>query len=137
MNDEEVEGIAHGVIRFHKSLKDCGAARRRIEVSKIRGVPIADGYHQHGDPRRAGGRGLPAHRSRRNIQSLLEYLARAGVLTMLVVAQHGLLGQDAREHEIRIDVASGVGEADGLRHALPPIGAEGAARPQPDAHLRA
>lgn len=30
----------------------------------------------------------------RDIQSLLKYLARAGVLTMLIVAQHGLLGQD-------------------------------------------
>jgi circadian clock protein KaiC len=30
----------------------------------------------------------------REIQSLLKYLARAGVLTMLIVAQHGLLGQN-------------------------------------------
>jgi circadian clock protein KaiC len=30
----------------------------------------------------------------RDIQSLLKYLARAGVLTMLIVAQHGLLGQN-------------------------------------------
>lgn len=42
---EEVEGIAHGVIRFDKSLEEYGAVRRRIEVSKMRGVPIADGYH--------------------------------------------------------------------------------------------
>ena len=45
MNGEEVEGIAHGVIRFHKSLEDYGGVRRRIEVSKMRGVPIADGFH--------------------------------------------------------------------------------------------
>jgi circadian clock protein KaiC len=44
-NGEEVEGIAHGVIRFDKSLQDYGSVRRRIEVSKMRGVPIADGYH--------------------------------------------------------------------------------------------
>lgn len=42
---EEVEGIAHGVIRFDKSLEDYGAIRRRVEVSKMRGVPVADGYH--------------------------------------------------------------------------------------------
>lgn len=42
---EEVEGIAHGVIRFDKALEEYGAVRRRIEVSKMRGVPIADGYH--------------------------------------------------------------------------------------------
>lgn len=44
-NGEEVEGIAHGVIRFDKSLEEYGAVRRRVEVSKMRGVPIADGYH--------------------------------------------------------------------------------------------
>lgn len=42
---EEVEGIAHGVIRFDKSLEEYGAVRRRVEVSKMRGVPVADGYH--------------------------------------------------------------------------------------------
>lgn len=45
MNGEEVEGIAHGVIRFDRTLDDYGPVRRRIEVSKMRGVPIADGYH--------------------------------------------------------------------------------------------
>ncbi len=45
LRSEEVEGIAHGVIRLHKSLEDYGGVRRRIEVGKMRGVPIADGYH--------------------------------------------------------------------------------------------
>jgi circadian clock protein KaiC len=44
-NGEEIEGIAHGVIRFDKSLEDYGAVRRRLEVSKMRGVAFADGYH--------------------------------------------------------------------------------------------
>lgn len=42
---DEVEGIVHGVIRFDKSVEDYGTARRRIEVSKMRGVAVADGYH--------------------------------------------------------------------------------------------
>jgi circadian clock protein KaiC len=42
---EEVEGLAHGVIRFDKSLEDYGGVRRRVEVSKMRGVPVADGFH--------------------------------------------------------------------------------------------
>lgn len=44
-NGEEVEGIAHGVIRFDKSLEEYGGIRRRVEVSKMRGVPVVDGYH--------------------------------------------------------------------------------------------
>ncbi|MBB4050402.1 KaiC/GvpD/RAD55 family RecA-like ATPase [Devosia subaequoris] len=35
----------------------------------------------------------------RDIQTLLKFLARSGVLTMLIVAQHGLLG-----HNVGIDV---------------------------------
>jgi circadian clock protein KaiC len=42
---DEVEGIVHGVIRFDKSVEDYGTARRRVEVSKMRGVAVADGYH--------------------------------------------------------------------------------------------
>ena len=34
------------------------------------------------------------HKAVQDIQSLLKYLARAGVLTMLIVAQHGLLGEN-------------------------------------------
>lgn len=44
-NGEEVEGLAHGVIRFDKSLEEYGGVRRRVEISKLRGVPVADGYH--------------------------------------------------------------------------------------------
>lgn len=42
---EEVEGIAHGVICLDKSLEVYGPVRRRIEVTKMRGVPVADGFH--------------------------------------------------------------------------------------------
>lgn len=42
---EEVDGLAHGVIRLDKSLEEYGSVRRRIEVCKMRGVPVADGYH--------------------------------------------------------------------------------------------
>jgi circadian clock protein KaiC len=42
---EEVEGLAHGVIRLDKALEEYGGVRRRIEISKMRGVPVADGYH--------------------------------------------------------------------------------------------
>ena len=34
------------------------------------------------------------HKAVQDIQALLKYLARAGVLTMLIVAQHGLLGEN-------------------------------------------
>ena len=43
--DPEIESIAHGIIRLEKDLPAYGQARRRIEVSKMRGVHFADGYH--------------------------------------------------------------------------------------------
>jgi circadian clock protein KaiC len=44
-NGEEVEGLAHGVIRLDKTLEEYGPVRRCLEVSKMRGVPVIDGYH--------------------------------------------------------------------------------------------
>jgi circadian clock protein KaiC len=43
--NSDIEALAHGVIRFCKDIEDYGSIRRRIEVSKMRGVPVADGYH--------------------------------------------------------------------------------------------
>jgi circadian clock protein KaiC len=43
--NSEIEALAHGVICFIKENDEYGTTRRRIEVSKMRGVPVADGYH--------------------------------------------------------------------------------------------
>jgi circadian clock protein KaiC len=43
--NSEIEALAHGVICFTKENDEYGTTRRRIEVSKMRGVPVADGYH--------------------------------------------------------------------------------------------
>jgi len=41
----DIEALAHGVICFSKSIEDYGTTRRRVEVSKMRGVAVADGFH--------------------------------------------------------------------------------------------
>ena len=43
--DSEVEGLAHGIFRLDKVLPAYGRARRRIEIGKMRGVNVFDGYH--------------------------------------------------------------------------------------------
>ncbi len=45
MSDNQLENIAHGLIRLDKHLPQYGSARRRVEIKKMRGTPIADGYH--------------------------------------------------------------------------------------------
>lgn len=43
--EEQLENIAHGIIRLEKNLPTYGEARRRIEIKKMRGTPLRDGYH--------------------------------------------------------------------------------------------
>lgn len=41
----DVESMAHGIFRLERSLPVYGQARRRLNVSKMRGVDYFDGYH--------------------------------------------------------------------------------------------
>ena len=43
--EDQLENIAHGLIRLDKQLPDYGAVRRRLEIEKMRGTAIRDGYH--------------------------------------------------------------------------------------------
>ncbi|MEF2071357.1 ATPase domain-containing protein [Consotaella aegiceratis] len=43
--EDQLENIAHGLIRLERQLPAYGIARRRVEVKKMRGTPINDGYH--------------------------------------------------------------------------------------------
>ena len=43
--DKQLEGLAHGVITLERALPEYGVARRRVQVKKMRGAPVADGYH--------------------------------------------------------------------------------------------
>lgn len=43
--DTKSRGIVHGIITLDKTLPAFGRARRRIEVAKMRGVDIYDGWH--------------------------------------------------------------------------------------------
>lgn len=44
-SDTELEGIVHGIIHLDKFLPEYGTARRRVEVTKMRGVAYHDGWH--------------------------------------------------------------------------------------------
>ncbi len=102
--DMQARGLVHGVLTVRKKLPEFGRAKRRIEISKMRGVAIYDGYHdmdiRQGDgvvvyPRIVASRGAqertPELRSGELIQSGLENLDRMlgggqepGTTTMVV-----------------------------------------------------
>ncbi len=44
-SEDQLENIAHGIIRLEKKLPSYGFAARRLEIKKLRGSPIRDGYH--------------------------------------------------------------------------------------------
>ena len=43
--DKQLEGLAHGVVTLERELPEYGVARRRVQVKKMRGTPVLDGYH--------------------------------------------------------------------------------------------
>jgi len=45
LRDLQIESIAHGVLRLHKSSPDYGVARRTVSVEKIRGTKYREGFH--------------------------------------------------------------------------------------------
>jgi circadian clock protein KaiC len=45
--DQQLESIAHGVIKLQSLGRDFGTRRRRIEVNKLRGTPFREGFHDY------------------------------------------------------------------------------------------
>ncbi len=44
-HDAHLESLAHGVISLERHVPVIGAARRRLQIAKLRGVNFRDGYH--------------------------------------------------------------------------------------------
>ena len=45
--DQQLESIAHGVIKMESLERDFGIKRRRVEVSKLRGSQFREGFHDY------------------------------------------------------------------------------------------
>jgi circadian clock protein KaiC len=43
--DPHIQSLSHGVIRLEQAIHDFGLVRRRLEISKLRGVSYVGGYH--------------------------------------------------------------------------------------------
>ena len=43
--DPHIQSLSHGVIRLEQSIHDFGLVRRRLEISKLRGVSYVAGFH--------------------------------------------------------------------------------------------
>jgi circadian clock protein KaiC len=45
IEDDHLQSIAHGVVMLEQLVNQFGAERRRVRISKMRGVPFRGGYH--------------------------------------------------------------------------------------------
>src|SRR5690606_809733 len=43
--DESFQSLVHGVLKFERTTPDYGPTRRRLHVTKMRGMPYLEGYH--------------------------------------------------------------------------------------------
>ncbi len=44
-NEQQLQSIAHGVIRMQRETRDYGTTRRQLQIVKMRAVPFRDGLH--------------------------------------------------------------------------------------------
>jgi circadian clock protein KaiC len=44
-SDEAFQSLVHGVLKFERTTPDYGGMRRRLQITKMRGMPYRDGYH--------------------------------------------------------------------------------------------
>ena len=44
-NEQQLQSIAHGVIRMERETRDYGTTRRQLQIVKMRAVPFRDGMH--------------------------------------------------------------------------------------------
>jgi circadian clock protein KaiC len=44
-SDEAFQSLVHGVLKFERTTPDYGGMRRRMQITKMRGMPYREGYH--------------------------------------------------------------------------------------------
>lgn len=64
-SDPHIQSLSHGVIRLEHSVHDFGLVRRRLEISKLRGVSFVGGFHDF-DIQTGGIRVFPRLENRRH-----------------------------------------------------------------------
>jgi len=106
-SDMQLQSMAHGVVRLEKVQRSYGVTRRHVEIMKFRGSAFREGRHDYTIDR--GGTkdtraividslngylmAMPAERDLNlHLHKLLSYLNQQGVVTILIYAQHGLVG---------------------------------------------
>jgi circadian clock protein KaiC len=76
--DPHIQSLSHGVIRLEHAIHDFGLVRRRLEISKLRGVSYVGGYHDF-NIHTGGIRVYPRLENRRHDRSLAKETLKSGL----------------------------------------------------------
>ncbi len=76
--DPHIQSLSHGVIRLEHAVQDFGVVRRRLQISKLRGVSYVGGYHDFGI-QTGGIRVFPRLENRRQSRPLPKDTLKSGI----------------------------------------------------------
>jgi circadian clock protein KaiC len=76
--DPHIQSLSHGVIRLEQAVQEFGVSRRRLEISKLRGVSYVGGYHDFGIYT-GGLRVFPRLQNRRQSRALPNETLESGI----------------------------------------------------------
>jgi circadian clock protein KaiC len=76
--DPHIQSLSHGVIRLEQSIHDFGLVRRRLEISKLRGVSYVGGFHDF-KIETGGIRVFPRLETRRQARALPKETLQSGL----------------------------------------------------------
>jgi circadian clock protein KaiC len=87
--DAHIQSLAHGVIRLEQAVHDFGIARRRLEISKLRGVAYVGGFHDF-SIQTGGIRVFPRLENRRQIRPRPKETLKTGLAQLDALLDNGV-----------------------------------------------
>jgi circadian clock protein KaiC len=87
--DPHIQSLTHGVIRLEEAIHDFGLVRRRLEISKLRGVSYVGGFHDF-TIETGGIRVFPRLENRRQIRALSKETLKSGLTQIDALLDDGV-----------------------------------------------
>ena len=87
--DPHIQSLSHGVIRLEQQIMDFGLVRRRLEISKLRGVSYVAGFHDF-KIQTGGIRVFPRLENRRQARALSGSTLKSGIAAVDALLGDGM-----------------------------------------------
>jgi circadian clock protein KaiC len=87
--DPHIESLSHGVVRFEQAIHDFGLVRRRLQISKLRGVSYIGGFHDFAI-QTGGIRVFPRLENRRHVRTMPKETLKSGLTQIDALLDDGV-----------------------------------------------